>query len=459
MEVHRTINGTNTPITPPPTQPPAASQRTTANDKKKGPCEGVDGVFAEGHNKRKNAGCKNNACIECCYLVNQSAGCVPHTGLQNKKRKEAIAGKKASNAHLVHVDPALSDYTTDTTRETQKVIPNYAQGSHYRAFRSISLQDQADERTNNAALQLANQTISLIVWAPDSQATGISPDLWRVVAPLWPRFALDQCNLLVEMAEFKLGTSWNRNVRVWNDTEQIWALTHISTMDTYPVAFRKVLVMLPGISVSNCEDVERQIASVTTRTTKDRMKLNRYITPTNSNCNIIFIDGSPTPSPANDNRRITELNSTPIATSRKRKEIDEDVAMDQEEASTDQPNISDDMATDRETTPTANRGWPEGVKMTAMLDFFVGYRGSVSMAAAWKHIFGNTYAKYSSTTVSNYRKWLDEIGPSTLKAFVQTQGHITVAEARKNHFQKEWKDSCSRNTVTVETPSKKKAKM
>lgn len=130
MELHATINGPNTPLTPPQTQA-QSSQQVTGNEQKQGICSGVNGVFAKSHHKRKNAGCTNNACVGCCYLVNGSAGCGPHTTIQNKKRRDAVAGKKASKDHPGHVDPAFYEDEIDTTRETQKPIPNYAQDSQY----------------------------------------------------------------------------------------------------------------------------------------------------------------------------------------------------------------------------------------------------------------------------------------------------------------------------------------
>lgn len=486
MELHATINGPNTPLTPPQTQA-QSSQQVTGNEQKQGICSGVNGVFAKSHHKRKNAGCTNNACVGCCYLVNGSAGCGPHTTIQNKKRRDAVAGKKASKDHPGHVDPAFYEDEIDTTRETQKPIPNYAQDSQYQSFREISLQKQADERTNKAALELANQSISIVVWLPNSQGTNVTPDLWRVVAPLWPRFALEQCHLLVEVAESKLGTSWNRTVRVWNDSEQIWALTHVSLMETYSMDFRKVLVLFPGVELSQCEGVDRHIASVTTRTTKERMKLHRYITPTNPNYNVIFVDGSPTPSPAKDGNggKIIYLDETPTAPTpsqsninllddyiemtktpnSKQKDYDEDVAMSvnkdvhfedvdigiEDTMAIEDATTSDDHNTERDKTPTVlTQSWPDGVKMTTMLEFFNGCKnGPLSMAKTWKKIFGRSHAKYSSTTVSNYRKWLSLIDPFRLNKFVQANGHISVADARKSHFKEEWKDSLTGNTNTA----------
>ncbi|KAH9824734.1 hypothetical protein DFH28DRAFT_877831 [Melampsora americana] len=446
-------------------------------------CSGINGAFAKSHHKRKNAGCLNNACVACCYLVKESAGCVPHTTIQNKKRREAIASQKACNDPYVHVDPALCDNNAiDTTREYQKPIPNYAQDSQFQSFRQISLQNQADERTNNAAVQLANQSISLVVWAKNSQVSrtyfltaeySITPDLWRVVAPLWPRFALEQCRLLVEVAESTLGTSWNRTVRVWNDSEQIWALTHVSLMETYPMDFRKVLVMFPGVELSHCDGVDRHISTVTSRSTKDRMKLHRYITPSNPNYNVIFIDGSPTPSPAKNGNggKVIYVNETPTTPTpsqsdidllddymemtnidnRKRKDFDEDDGMSLPEDPIVPMQETDLRIAERDTTPTApSLSWPDGVNMTTMLEFFKECQnGPLSMAKTWHKIFGTSHAKYSSTTVSNYRKWLGLIEPLRLNTFVQAFGRISVADARKSHFKEEWRDSLPGNTNTA----------
>ncbi|KAH9813009.1 hypothetical protein DFH28DRAFT_897303 [Melampsora americana] len=488
------FNAPNTLWTPPQTQAESlrTSQQVTASERKQGICSGVNGGFAKSHHKRKNAGCLNNACVACCYLVNQSAGCVPHTTIQNKKRRDAFATKKAINDHSVHLDPALCENEFNPSKETQKPIPAYAQDGQYRSFREISLQNQADERSNNLAVQLANQSISIVVWVPNLQGTVVSPDLWRVVAPLWPRFALEQCHLLVEVAESKLGTSWNRTVRVWNDSEQIWALTHVSLMETYSMEFRKVLVMFPGVELSQCEGAERHIASVTTRSTKDRMKLHRYITPTNPNYNVIFVDGSPTPSPAMDGNggRIIYVDESPTTptpsqseidllddymemtdhANNKQKECDEEMSDNEgvtigikDPMPIENISTSDDRDTERDSTPTApTQSWPEGVNMTTLVEFFKDCQnGPLSMAKTWQKMFRGSHVKYLSTTVSNYRKWLGRVDPLRLNKFVQANGHISVADARKTHFKEEWRDSLPGNTNTApeKGTSNKRAKI
>ncbi|KAH9824019.1 hypothetical protein DFH28DRAFT_1117797 [Melampsora americana] len=146
---------------------------------------GHKGHFGLHHNQHKNASCKNHACALCCYLNNNSVGCVPHTSIQNKKCREATSGngKKPQEIKTTHLDPNVCSQDNNNKRENQTIIPNYAQGPMYQAFQDVSPQDQAKERIDNAAVQLANQTISMIVWAPNSQNQHVPANLWQVVAP------------------------------------------------------------------------------------------------------------------------------------------------------------------------------------------------------------------------------------------------------------------------------------
>ncbi|KAH9817859.1 hypothetical protein DFH28DRAFT_888746, partial [Melampsora americana] len=335
----------------------------------------------------------------------------------------------------------------------------------------VSLQGQADERINHTAKQMAYKSISIVVWAAGAGSEGqlVTPDLCCVIAPTWPRFALAQCHMFVDLGH-KTCASWDGNVCVWNNNKQIWALVNVKLSESYPTQYRKILVLMPGTNITQCEDVQRHITSVTTKSTKDRMRLYPYITPTNKHYNVIYIDGSPTPIPAKEGTeggQILISKGAPyvdVARNTSDKLRDSDDNNEEDNLPVDPLNISrkcaitDNIITDNiidspnlrsalegicESTPTpANqtRSWPSSVKMDAMKTFLdTVMEGTLLMSKAWQNQFGISHGKYSLTTVSNYWKWMIAIGCDRLNAFAATHTHMSVAQRRTHHFAKEWR--------------------
>ncbi|KAH9807111.1 hypothetical protein DFH28DRAFT_899527 [Melampsora americana] len=454
MEPPGTLNGANLDFMPHPNQ---SNQTTNLMSKGCPRC----------HNKRKNASCSNNVCAECCAMINQSIGCNPHTKQRNRKTKDGLSSNEARKAVIQsttdNVDPALiASKTIPVTRNGQTVDARYAQGPSFRHFREVKIQDQANERVNNTAEQTANQTISIWFWSGKGnehlQTASIASDCLRIPAPSWPRFKLEQCPLLVQLAADIMGPSWNRTVRVWNDSEQIWALTEVSTMEKYPVDFCKVLVMLPTTNPLQCEDVQRHIDSVTTRSTKERTKLHPYITPTNSNYNIVFIDGSPTPIKINRGEaqnQILYVDNCSPSTSQKDGEDNSDMNQE-DEINIYQESQSQDIEIitafeDRDTTPTPTPNpkpinnlkpnWPEGVTMSEAKKLIDATSAPLKLTSrkSWMSMFEHSHRKYSKSTVNFYLQWLGLIGPKRLNAFVGSNGGCLVTKAREVHFNEEWK--------------------
>ncbi|KAH9816152.1 hypothetical protein DFH28DRAFT_891825 [Melampsora americana] len=422
------------------------------------------------HNKRKNASCRNNACAECCAVINNSIGCNPHTKQRNRKLKDGTSGDKPHKSQVMpmvdNVDPALRPPAAlPATRDGQHVDLRYTNGASYHHFRDVNIQDQAEERVNNAAKQSANQTISIYFWATQGQEV----HHWRIPVPSWPRFKLDQSPMLVRLAEEHVGPSWNRHLRVWNDAGQDWALTDISAMDEYPVEFRKVLVMIPGTDISCCEDLQRHIDSVTTRSTKERTKLHPYVTPTNTNYNIIFVDGSPTPqrinkgdvqksimylddctpSPSQDAGSVSDTMQQSKADQHNvnHKAHHQDIAMDKSPA----PQIAF-LLEDQDPTPTPTPTpaasykpkWPEGVTMSKAKELIDATQPPLKLTSrkAWNSLFQDSHQKYSKSTVTYYLRWLraiDATDKNRLSDFVRTNGHNLMIETRDHHFNEEWK--------------------
>ncbi|EGG00841.1 uncharacterized protein MELLADRAFT_111516 [Melampsora larici-populina 98AG31] len=437
------------------------------------------------HKKRRNASCRNNACAECCELIDQSAGCRPHTTQRNCKMKDGPYGDEGRKAKAKgptatdNLDPALLPAPVPVARNGQTVDAQFTNRSGFRHFRDVNIQDQANERINNAAEETVNQTISILFWArkgqevchPLSYVTH-TPDLWRVPAPSWPRFRLDQCSLLVQLAEATSGPLWDRTVRVWNDKEQSWALTAVTTMEKYPVEFRKVLVILPGTKRECCEDAQYHIDSVTTRSTKERTKLYQYITPTNPDYNVTFVNGSPTPIRINkgknapQNRILYLDNYTPSQSSQQAPEHDnegimeieedglnmiqdaphQEVAMDTDTAPPKSP-LLDDQEGGSDTTPTpapqpeaTKPKWPEGVTMSdakKMMDAMLPPLNLTSRQA-WIRTFAHSHRAYSKTTVNNNLRWLNSVDADRLSAYISTNGPSSLIETQKV-FNDEWK--------------------
>ncbi|KAH9816028.1 hypothetical protein DFH28DRAFT_1163790 [Melampsora americana] len=468
MDLHRLINGpsqTPTPqssqvepmlATPPLTQlpPPAPKKRTKVNQSRvhiplADRCQGVNGQFAGNHPARKkNHGCTVNACYECCDQLNRrSQGCGKHAA------RTRLLEANTSAAPLSEPQPddtSLESFTART--QTQLGITytrhiNSTQMKKLEEYRSLSIKKQHEERIKNNNLEKSNKAVSLVVWFALEDGTYTCQG-YRVHAASWPCFALNESEALVKVVQEKLGGMWNDHLQVWNTTEQLWFNVRMDFVESYPAEYHKILIIFPGIDPNRCPNIDHHLGSLSKHSNKKKLHIIDLISPTREIDHQVDLI---TPI-----RR--SMTPNPLARTR------EDGLLRHE--SDHQPSPSKNTKRARSPSPEAylkagssTDSWPVGLSMKVMLEFFVLSSGPPKLTdkEAWTPLFGEQYQRFSTATVSRYRRWLGIIKLARLQSYVDEYPTSLVKDGLR-HFKREWKMAMGRE-LEIEVQSPKRVRL
>ncbi|KAH9813330.1 hypothetical protein DFH28DRAFT_1060558 [Melampsora americana] len=489
MELHRMLNG---PLTPPPTQentriepvgnPPEQRERNP------GECIGIKGHYAGGHQLRKNAGCTANACKACCLNLNLEFPCQAHSKMARRKTKEDVQRGRVPMTPLQSTQPKsnvinlMSSSIADSNdsdgslvRSTQggrshgvRMYKGRLQTDFLDEYRTMTLKREAAERKRATNADTASKTVALVIW-PGSKDEPLASWGGMVHASTWPQFALSESTDVKALVAKELGGDWTGNLQVWNEENQLWIHTAIDIIVTYPENTRKVLIVFPGIKPSECNDVERHLASVSMGGKKDSMNLTAFIqrnssvTPQKKNntkfkVNVIDLQ-SPSSTPERENsqangpreQEFIDLDSdlpplpvTPstVATRNKRPRSPDLPPCNIEEI----PDIELSDGVDQSTPVRGkNQRGPRWSKSATMLEMQELYHltqapRKLQYQDAYVAVFGTRF-RYVPSTISHYCRWCEAITPKRLDPFVKSNSTMTVEEARTYHFQLEWRST------------------
>ncbi|KAH9807397.1 hypothetical protein DFH28DRAFT_915673 [Melampsora americana] len=439
MSLDRILNLSEFLPTPPVSQLPAgqiaapapSSQITTAfgaSSSTPDPykCQGCQGEKSQGHSHRKNAGCPNNACFECCKdLYKQCKGCQKHATQLRKKQK---AKDKADPVQAIEPGPTQAGHIPLRRLSSPNML----------LIRSICIRDQAAKRSKQADIQLSEKTVTIVVWP------GLNPNqitrTWRVVATNWPIFSLNQCEGLKKLVETELPPQ--TDLLIWNYEMKDWVKSPITTMEIYPTNCRKVLVVFPGLNPATCPGLDEHLQTTTTKPSINKFDLTPFLsTPVKSRQapRVVHLD-------------LTEDEATPRASSHhiagNREPVEDQLATTTiqrtKRARETSPTVDQEDQLDTPTgqeEPNQAPPWPASVTMGQMVQFFEKATVPVKIPdqEAFTYVFGNTY-EFQASTVSTYRRWLERVQLPSLKEYVRDNGHKSVAEGKK-HYNSAWRTS------------------
>ncbi|KAH9809491.1 hypothetical protein DFH28DRAFT_1049340 [Melampsora americana] len=443
MNLFNMLNGPGGPPTPPPTQRPAATQKAggaplPASQR----CNGVHGMKAVGHNPKNNSQCPVNACFECCYQFNKGPKyCTKHSTAARRKYPSTTSTEEA------HADSSRQSTSIVSNRPPEPRIPQPeylfsrgVEGSSLNRFRSITIQDQANARIAKEGDEKVKKTVSLVVW-PGTEPDPFACKVWRVLAPEWPKFALDHSVQLKKEVTNVLGADFADCLQVWNEDEKLWVLLEMDTLEQYTVDTRKILVAFPGVDTTKCKTVETHLASIAASNATD--------------CRHMLHPAHRVPAtPEAKNSPTSSEQSTPTARSSRWDIEDEAIILTTPQITPSDDEV-DELATPRQNTskrgrPSSDDGseddngrpnWPLGATMSQMAQFFnltVGDRPMIN-ERAWKLVFGKTH-NYVVSTVSKYQRWLEKIAEddsAQLMVYVAKNGTKDV-RAGQRHFKSQW---------------------
>ncbi|KAH9815498.1 hypothetical protein DFH28DRAFT_1082322 [Melampsora americana] len=395
-------------------------------------CQGHHGEFAPLHSSRMNRACPIKACYECCNKLG-NLPCVPHETQARKKTRGAASNVIETPQPTQHAtDTPPVDNTSAPTTQAGRTYTRRLSATELLKFQSISLLKQADEQVQNDEIALAKKIVTMVVWA-GAEHDPFGSETWRVQAPKWPLFSLNQSEEFLSLVERQLGPGWTGGIRVWNHEECNWVHIKLTTIELYPKECKKILVIFPGIKATQCEDVDHHLASIAPMSAKAAMDIQLMITPKSSNAHTsnAHTPNSITPYKA---QQISSGATTPTHISDSEDERDASTMKLINEA------VSQAL-TDPEVEPTSSsphhnrRGqrWPRGVNIQSMLVFYERSLGKrISMKAAWEEQFKHSYT-YASSTVSTYCCWAKSIGVHRLTEYVENHPDHTVHQA-KDYF-------------------------
>ncbi|EGG03022.1 uncharacterized protein MELLADRAFT_90543 [Melampsora larici-populina 98AG31] len=442
MSLNRILNDSHIPPTP-VSQTPAGSaapplqltpSHFTAAPTDPTECFGRLGQKAKGHQHRRNAGCPNNSCFECCkQLYTECQGCSIHTAQMKSKNKPKK--KKKSTAEAVEAGPTQAGRVPIRRLSS----PNMLQ------VQSLCIRDQVAERSKQTDMKLSDKTVTIIVW-PGRNPNQITRT-WRVVAPNWPTFSLNQCEGLRKFVESELPP--RSDLLVWNYEIKGWVESPISTMETYPKNCRKVLVVFPGLDPDHCPGIQDHLPSSTNKKIEKFNILPYLSTPTRndsqSSRHVIHLDttddeGTPCASSVTHGGNLCNNNqSTPQPKSSKRAR--ETSPCDDEVRTPPATQELRAPATGRVLKTPKHIVWPSGVTMGKLVEFYEAATIPLKIPdkEAFTRIFSDTY-KFNASTVSTYRRWLEKIDITVLQDYVRERGQSSIQEG-KRHFDKAWRAS------------------
>ncbi|KAH9825008.1 hypothetical protein DFH28DRAFT_920995 [Melampsora americana] len=353
-------------------------------------CRGYLGNFAVEHTLKMNSKCNIDACFACCQKLNMNvASCAAHHGKANK-RKHTVADSQGR--HL---------YTRRLEEE------------EYAKFRGISIKKQAEERMEQAGIELSNKTVTLVVWPGGSANSEVqylnlssipsASRLFRVHAPQWPRLALKESDLLINLITKQLGEGWDEGLQVWSIAERNWIyypmIPNIASKRQYPP-------LIPTTTLSSSTITAK--SSVMTQTARQESSLNPSMA----------MIGTPATQANHPLVWLLPLLLAPM------------------EGPIPPPSAPQIPSSAPDLTPSQK--WPAGVTMRTMKAFLDAtmepHRELVR--DAWHRMFGNHYI-YRPSTVTHYRRWLMYINPVDLNNYVARFGNLAVRQGQ-THFKDDW---------------------
>ncbi|KAH9807023.1 hypothetical protein DFH28DRAFT_1090296 [Melampsora americana] len=443
MNLNNMLNGPGGPPTPPATQRPASQNPGGAFLTASQRCGGVNGRIAVGHNPKNNGKCTAKACFECCFQFNNGPNvCKKHSTAARRKYGSTPATRPAQG-NSSHQTPVTAFLRTPEPRipQAEHLFSRGIESTSLTRFRSITIQDQANERIAKEGDEKVNKTVTLVVW-PGTDPDPIACKVWRVLAPEWPKFALDHSAQLKKEVHNVLGADFNDCLQVWNGDEKLWVLLEMDTLERYHVDNRKILVVFPGVDPMQCKTVETHLASIATSLAMDSRHM---LHPAHQGVATPLTKRTPSPSNAvtpipsqcgtDEEEDIVALSRAHTPTRSISEEIDELATPRQGRSKRARASSEDEDPSDNNDGPQ----WPHGATMSQMLKFYRLTVGpfKVINKKAWKAVFGRTYPTYVPSTVSKYQRWLDDITEAQLVSYLANNRGRTIVDGMKK-FKSNW---------------------
>ncbi|KAH9823146.1 hypothetical protein DFH28DRAFT_1216736 [Melampsora americana] len=408
-----------------PTPPPRPSNRRTKT-KLQDQCTGVKGQFATGHTLRKNHTCVVTACRDCCdKLKDPSQRCLPHGAMAKFSTKRGN-NSQCTNRIDTDSDSAVLFSDSESYRHGTFPRPSQAGRTYSRLllepelakFKSISIQKQAEERTQRAHVESAKKQVTLIVWTGrEAQSNHVGYWGGIVYAPQWPLLALNQSEPLMQLVHKHLGTEWNDSLQVWNEENQIWLHIPISMLHQYSATSRKILILFPDVDLTQCKSLDWQLASVSLHT-KGSMSISKFLTPSPRKTDSLLCASSLVPEAS------TSIHSPTIRTA-------------------------------SPATPFALCGGRILTSMREMGDFLVlSHKPKATIKSAWTQVYASYGFPYKRSTVGRYRRWLELIKSVQLEDYLSRYDD-KPARHGKRYFHKEWVASDTKLIKAQPTPAKR----
>ncbi|KAH9809810.1 hypothetical protein DFH28DRAFT_1132961 [Melampsora americana] len=466
------ISISNTLLQPP--MPTPTSQISTERQPKAGTrlisggqCQGLNGKTGNGHSGRRNNQCSIKACFECCRQLNKFKDCQPHSA-QAKAKGKATKAPTASTSRT----PDEPFQTPDILRTQQDRGLPMTQGcgrSYERevdqdhTFRKLALHQQAAERLANEAIEKANNTITMVVWA--SAATDpIECEIWREYIPNWPRFALDQSEDLKDLVAHELGSISNQRLQVWSDAEQHWIGLRLSVFETYPDNCRRILIKFPNVDGAKCKQMDEQIALVNTFNHKVNLNVEHLCIPDPGCPALEELEMMPASSSMDQEHSTPASSPLPSLSPLASPEIQllyTGTPIPPAQSLSPEIQIIKSHSLQKKTTQSnVDSKWPVNVSMRLMVNFLQLSTppNKMNIPAAWNKVFGDQGWTFVFPTASLYRRWLIQCeAQGGLFEYVANNPNSVVQDGL-NHFEAEWKECSKKKTLpehkSSQSPSK-----
>ncbi|KAH9821072.1 hypothetical protein DFH28DRAFT_1092808 [Melampsora americana] len=452
-----------------PPMPTPTSQTSTERQPKAGTrlisggqCQGHMGKTGKGHSGRRNNQCSIKACFECCRQLNNFKDCQPHSA-QAKAKGKATKAPNASTSRT----PEEPFETTEILRTQQGRGLPLTQGSgrsyerevdQDNTFRKLALHQQAAERLANEAIEKANNTITMVVWA-SATSDPVECEIWREYIPHWPRFALDQSEDLKELVARELGTISNQRLKVWSDAEQHWIGLRLSVFETYPDDCRRILIKFPNVDGAKCKQINEQIALVNTFNHKVDLNVEHLCVPDPGCPAIEEVEMMPASSSFDQHHTTPDSSPLPSFSPLGSPEIQliYTTGTPIPPAQSLSPEIQIINSHSHQITSNhsnVDSKWPVNVSMRLMLNFLQlsTNPNKMNIPAAWNKVFGEQGWTFVFPTASLYRRWLIQCqAQGDLFEFVANNPNSVVQDGL-NQFEAEWRE-CSKKKSSSEQKS------
>ncbi|KAH9816039.1 hypothetical protein DFH28DRAFT_891516 [Melampsora americana] len=426
---------------------PPASQLSTRVPAERH-CRGYLGNFAVEHTLKMNSKCNIDACFACCHKLNMNvASCAAHHGKVNKRKLTVPESQGSQNT-----DASNTIHTQAGQLYTRKL-----EEEEYAKFRGISIKKQAEERIEQAGIELSNKTVTLVVW-PGGSLNPLASRLFRVHAPQWPRLALKQSELLIKLITKQLGEGWDEGIQVWSIAERNWVTLQLGTVETYTFECRKILIHFPDVEVERSPDFQEHMDSLSVMAPKATLDISRFLTHINRSPKESKYRSNTTLSTSDSDNEVVIFNNHGKVIS---DDSDSEVVVitkpihgddwDSSDAGEPSPLMAASAASGPNGFPppppipsssnpelTSSQKWPAGVTMRTMKAFLDATMDPHKelVRDAWHRMFGNHYI-YRPSTVTHYRRWLMYINPVELNNYVARFGNLAVRQGQ-THFKEDW---------------------